>query len=358
MRKTLIIPIVGALGLLIFIFYQYYQTLPANTPIHGQESNLNSKVSEINTNTVAEANDESRQAVKNENHSQSLMKLMNTELDGSKFEVGVVQSDNFSYTRYTITYQSDGRTVSGIMNVPKGDGPFPVLFLNHGYIDPAVYTNGRGLKREQDYLARNGYVVVHSDYRGHALGDPFDDSVYSVQGLGYYNYSLDVLNAIKAVADSELSYIDADRVGLLGHSMGGGVSQNIMVANPEMVDAVVLFAPVSTNYLDNFNKWRRPDNNQEQLQILTQELGDLSDHETFAAFSSRTYFDLVDDPVLIHHGTADESVPIEWSRETRDLLLVAGKDVVLDEYKGEYHEFGPDWGLVMERTLAFFNEHL
>jgi hypothetical protein len=29
------------------------------------------------------------------------------------------------------------------------------VILNHGYIDPAIYTNGRGLKREQDYLARN-----------------------------------------------------------------------------------------------------------------------------------------------------------------------------------------------------------
>ena len=29
------------------------------------------------------------------------------------------------------------------MNVPRGTGPFPVLVLLHGYIDPAVYVTVR-----------------------------------------------------------------------------------------------------------------------------------------------------------------------------------------------------------------------
>jgi hypothetical protein len=33
------------------------------------------------------------------------------------------------------------------MNIPKWEGDFPLLILNHGYLDTRVYTNGRGLKR-------------------------------------------------------------------------------------------------------------------------------------------------------------------------------------------------------------------
>lgn len=40
------------------------------------------------------------------------------------------------------------------MNIPKGDGSYPLVILNHGHIDTDIYTLGRGLKREQDYLAR------------------------------------------------------------------------------------------------------------------------------------------------------------------------------------------------------------
>jgi len=40
------------------------------------------------------------------------------------------------FTRYYIDYPSDEYTVTGIMQVPQGEGPFPVVILNHGYIAP------------------------------------------------------------------------------------------------------------------------------------------------------------------------------------------------------------------------------
>ena len=47
-------------------------------------------------------------------------------------------------------------------------GRHPAVVLAHGYIDPAVYVSGQGMRREQDWLARAGYVVLHVDYRNHA----------------------------------------------------------------------------------------------------------------------------------------------------------------------------------------------
>ena len=142
------------------------------------------------------------------------------------------------------------------MNVPTqadSAGKFPVLILNHGFIDPAIYTNGRGLKREQDYLAKQGYVVIHPDYRNHAESDK-DDSV----DLGFrLAYAEDVVNAINAVKNSDLEFFDKENIGMLGHSMGGGVGLQIMTTFPDIAKAYVLFAPVSADARDNFDKWIR-----------------------------------------------------------------------------------------------------
>ena len=93
------------------------------------------------------------------------------ERSGGDLRASKAISSNSAYTRHRITYRSNDLTISGIMNRPRGEGPFPVVILAHGYIDPEVYWSGQGFMREQDWLARNGYVVIHVDYRNHARSD-------------------------------------------------------------------------------------------------------------------------------------------------------------------------------------------
>lgn len=272
---------------------------------------------------------------------------------GQDFKVGHVLSQNEAYTRYYITYKSGELTISGIMNVPVGEGPFPVLILNHGHIDTSIYTNGRGLKREQDYLARRGYVVIHPDYRGHAESDD-DPNTDRQLRLGYAE---DVINVISAVRAANLPYIDGERLGMLGHSMGGGVAWQIAVTRPDLVDAMVLFAPVSADVRDNFNKWitRR----REVAQAIIAEHGLPADNPEFwDNISPQTFFKNVSVPIMIHHGTADASVPLEWSQRSTDLLKAANKDITLHVYPSEPHEFIDAWGQVMARTVEFFNQHV
>ncbi|MEK7584235.1 MAG: alpha/beta fold hydrolase [Patescibacteria group bacterium] len=275
------------------------------------------------------------------------------QFSGSDLKLGRVLDDNAAYTRYYITYQSGELTISGIMNVPKGQGPFPLLILNHGYIGPAVYTNGRGLKREQDYLARRGYVVLHPDYRNHADSTKVGNVELNFR-LGYVE---DVINAINAAKYSGFDFIDTSRVGMLGHSMGGGVAQTIMVTHPDLVDAFVLFAPVSSNYVDSFNKWvvsRR-----EVAEEIRERYGSPDEFPDFwAGLSPRTYFGRVSSPVMLHHGAQDESVPLAWSERTVALLQEKEKDIIFHVYEGEKHEFIDQWPLVMQRTVDFFDEHL
>jgi dipeptidyl aminopeptidase/acylaminoacyl peptidase len=286
----------------------------------------------------------------------SIPALMQQRYDGGGLRLGDVLEQNSSYTRYFVTYSSGDLTISGIMNVPAGDGPFPALVLNHGYIDPDVYTNGRGLRREQDYLARHGYVVLHTDYRNHAQSDDDPNADLNLR-LGYTE---DVVNAVLALRTSDLPYIDPDRIGLLGRSMGGGVTYNVLVAQPGLVDAAVVYAPVSSNAVDNFDRWIRGDPGDDALaREIVAAYGSPEDNPAFwRNVSPVTFFDRVSEPILVHHGTADESCPIEWSRSTVASLKSLGKDARLLTYDGEPHAFEAAWESSMERTVAFFEKHL
>jgi dipeptidyl aminopeptidase/acylaminoacyl peptidase len=289
-------------------------------------------------------------------HPVSIQALMEKRYDGGGLSLGEVLEENGSYTRYFVTYRGGGLTISGVMNVPEGQGPFPALVLNHGYIDPAVYTNGRGLRREQEYLARHGFVVLHTDYRNHAQSDEDPDADLNLR-LGYTE---DVVNAVLALKTAGLPFIDPDQIGLLGRSMGGGVTYNVLVAQPGLVDAAVVYAPVSSNAVDNFDRWIRgqPGNDTLADEIVAA-YGSPEDNPTFWRNASPvTFFDRVTEPILVHHGTADESCPIAWSQRTVAALQQLGKDAQLLSYPGEPHAFEAAWETSMESSVAFFDEHL
>ena len=275
-------------------------------------------------------------------------------LVGSGLTLGSVLDDNTSYTRYYVEYFSNGLKISGIMNIPKGDGPFPLIVLNHGHIPTSIYTNGRGLKREQDFLARNGYAVIHPDYRGHANSDPSPDTrmVYDAS----LEYSMDVVNAINAVREADLPTVDANRLGMMGHSLGGGIALNIAVAYPEMIDAVVLYAPVHSDAWENFMRWRdmRDESDRTRAYLGSREMNP----EGWDKLSSLTYLERIDDPVLLFQGTEDDDVPKEWSDFLNARLMEKGKNITYVIYDGEKHEFIPKWSDFMNKTKALFDEHL
>jgi len=283
----------------------------------------------------------------------SLPALMQTEIVGSDLVVGDAIGSTANYTRHPVTYKANEFTISGIINIPKGDGPFPTLVLGHGYIDPAIYTSGRGLKREQDYLANQGYIVLHTDYRNHAGSDDDPDNDTNLR-LGY---TVDVIAAARALRASGLPQIDTEEIGYLGRSMGGGIGYNVATVAPNEFDAIILYAPVSANYVDNFNKWGR--DNPDVGNPIIQRFGSPEDSPKFwAGISAENYFDKIDDPIMIHHGTNDESCKISWSERAASQMQALNKDVTLHVYEGEQHAFGPQWELSMQRSVEFFKKHL
>lgn len=284
----------------------------------------------------------------------SIDHLSTMKLAGDSVQLEDVLDDNEAYVRHAISYRSNGLKISGILNVPKGEGPFPLLIFNHGYIDPDVYTNGRGLKREQDFMARHGFAVLHTDYRGHAGSDPSPDTreVYDA-GL---EYTMDSINAILAMRKAALPRIDLRRIGMLGHSLGGGVTLNVLTGHPELVSAAVLYAPVHSDAWENFVRWRskRPEADRTIAVLGTRE----QDPEAWDALSSQSRLDRIEAPILLFHGTADRDVPIAWSDFLHERLQKFQKEISYIVYRGEGHEFASQWNDFMERSASFFRRNL
>lgn len=106
----------------------------------------------------------------------------------------------------------EGLVVSGILFKPKdasADNPLPAVVLTHGYL------NNREMQLQNAIeLARRGFVVLTVDREGHGNYEYRDSSTMGAMMAtsGLYDSAKYVYN---------LDYVDKDRIGISGHSMGG-----------------------------------------------------------------------------------------------------------------------------------------
>ncbi len=286
---------------------------------------------------------------------ESILEMSKKEFQGTDLKLEKIITQNNLYTRHYITYKSEGLKISGAMNIPIGEGPFPIVIINHGYIEPAAYRIGQGgMQREQDFFARNGYVTFYSDYRGYGNsdGDPYND-VRPRTG-----YVEDVLNGISALKKSELSFLNREKIFMLGHSLGGGIALNVMVTKPNSAQAYALLAPINADYKKNYDRWVANDFS-ETAKTFLETYGTYEENPEFwKSISANNYFDKITRPLIIHQGLLDPDVPVQWSRDLANELKSQGKDVSYFEYPSEGHVFYVSQNIFMRRTLDFFNKNL
>lgn len=291
-----------------------------------------------------------------------------------------LDDENQFYTSYLIDYPSDGLTITGVMQIPMGEGPFPVIIMNHGFFSRSVYRSGDGTDRASPYLAEHGYITIASDYRSWGESDIAESFFYS--GL-----VIDVINLINAIPS--IPEADPRRIGIWGHSMGGGVTMKVLTIlsgqnenAKTQIKAAVLYSPVSADDADVINRWGLgcfgdiaegeqiigcnssdvipidlPRNLQEAYRFAA------SDVDTLKEISPFYHLDLINVPVQIHYGTDDgkfiSGTPPQWSVKLTQGLRDAGKDVELLQYEGEGHSFiGQPWFDFMARTLRFFDKYV
>ncbi|MFN3330918.1 MAG: alpha/beta fold hydrolase [Caldilinea sp.] len=268
-----------------------------------------------------------------------------------------------NYDRYIASYQSEGLRIDGLLTVPHGEKPaggWPVIIFNHGYIPPAVYRSTERYVAYVDGFARNGYIVFRPDYRGHAFSEGEARGAY-----GYPDYTIDVLNATAALKN----YPDADpnRIGMWGHSMGGYITLRAMVTDPD-IKAGVIWAGVVANYPDLLTRWRRSNNtlapaisNQARrwrVQLQEQYGTPEENPEFYASISANSYLADLSGPIQLHHGTADASVPYEFSTTLLEQLQAAGRPGELFTYRSDDHNISQGFNEAMVRSIAFFDEHV
>jgi len=234
------------------------------------------------------------------------------------------------FTRYKIVYDSDDLIIHGFVNIPRGEGPFPVVIALHGYIPADEYETLDYSTRYADSIARKGYIVLHPNLRN------FPPSDIVGRRRDYQSgYVIDVMNLLAHVRElsrQDSIFLDADfsRMGVWGHSLGGGTALRLVGILPE-VKAAVLYGAVSQRYT----------NANTGIEIFDYD-------NTSAAFS-------------VHHGEQDDVISVAWSRKLCEQLKEAEKETECFFYTDQPHTFysqGEGDALFIQRTIDFYERHL
>lgn len=197
-------------------------------------------------------------------------------------------------------------------------------------------------------LAAAGFVAVHFNFSRNGVGEDLLNFT-ELESFRANTYSIE-LDDVETVLDALPTAfpdapIDASRVGLLGHSRGGGIAV-LAASERTAVGALVTWSGVST--LERVTDpaqlalWRRQGHldvpNLRTGQILQMGVGLLDDLTTNAArLDVRRAVSRLDCPYRIVHGSLDETVPLS---EAEALLASSAGRATLAVISGGTHTFG------------------
>ncbi|MBT3323199.1 MAG: alpha/beta fold hydrolase [Anaerolineae bacterium] len=245
-----------------------------------------------------------------------------------------------TFKRYKFLYPSDGLNIYGFVNIPKGKGPFPVMIVIHGNYDISNYNLTPFTRYDADILSREGYLVLHPNMRNFGESDKGDD-------LYRTGLATDILNLIaiiktQGVKLNELEQAVPQKVGLWGHSMGGEVALRVITVSND-IQATVLYAPMTGDMIKNA-----------QYLNLTEELN--TPAHLIPAISPHISYYHITSPLKLYHGTSDAAIPVEYSRETCELLTNLGKEINCAFYEGAEHTFNGIYEPDFQKSFLYFLE--
>lgn len=250
----------------------------------------------------------------------------------------------------------DGLQLDSYLTLPLGrqlgDGgaALPMVLLPHGgptSRDDADFDSWTA------FLANRGYAVLQVNFRGSdGYGTAFKSAGFQRWGLEMQD---DLSDAVQWAVVQKLA--DARRVCIVGASYGGYAALMGLVKTPELYRCGVSFAGVSDlqdlmSYISDFVGG--------QAAAETMFGHAWRDRERLRATSPALQAERIRAPVLLVHGTADRSVPVDQSRDMAKALRRADKPYrYIEQEDGDHHlSLNAHRLQFFEALESFLGEHL
>ena len=206
--------------------------------------------------------------------------------------------------------------------------------------------NFSAARSDHQALAELGFVVILIDGSCNpGRSKAFHDACYGdISG----NTLEDQKAGIRQLAEKH-PYIDAENVGIWGHSGGGFAAAAAMFRHPEFYSVGIA---ESGNH-DNRNY--EDDWGERYIGLMTK---GPEGKDNYDAQANQNYAENLQGKLLLAHGGLDDNVPPYNTYLVVDALIDANKDFDLIIFPNARHGFGEDSYYMMRRRWDYFVEHL
>ncbi len=250
---------------------------------------------------------------------------------------------------------ADGDLCHGILELPPGykkqDGPLPTIIELHGGPTSSTKYRLRLWIYGRALMASKGYALLSPNYHGSTgYGDEFLEKL-----IGRENEIevTDIANATRWLIEDGIA--EADKIGVMGWSNGGYLTNCMIVAEPDMFAA----ASSGAGVLDMTIQWGTEDTPGHVINYVEGLPWQVAKHYQDA--SPLYHLDRIKTPTLIHVGGNDPRVPPAHSRALyRGLKHYLDVPCELVVYPGEPHGLTTHENRLAKITwdLAWFGKYL
>jgi len=279
-------------------------------------------------------------------------------------------SHRITRTGFEIRPADGGPPVRGDVRVAEGAKPKSAVVIVHGFKGFRSWGAWPALCRQ---LALAGHAAVNFDFSHNGVGPDGEFSALDLFRENTHSREQDELRAVvDALADGRLGGRKMRKIGLVGHSRGGGAAV-IETAEDERIGALVTLASIadipSRWTAEQIAAWHRGEDVRIQ-NARTKQMMPIGPDYWVDVQQNRDRLDItaaaarITQPWLIVHGDGDGSVPVADAHalfaaagENAELMLVNGADHVFG-VKHPYAGPSDDLRTVAEAVLDWFDEHL
>ena len=236
-----------------------------------------------------------------------------------------------AYEERELTFESQGERMSGTLYVPSGEGPHPAVVIAHGSIEAPR----RIYHFWADGLVRDGVAVFSFDKRGTGKSGGVYESNNNAAESNLRLLASDVAAAIRRL--SQEPDVQADRLGVVGISMGGWLGPIAAESNPEIAFLGFITGPTVSVGEENYYSSLAGDNGETEAIADQATIDSLVAGEAPSGFDPRPLLARLDIPAFWLFGETDSSIPTAKSEVVLDSLIAAGKPYRYRTFEGADH---------------------